>query len=391
MSQTIKGGQATIIVNEEEVIKIYNKNHKDSYDAYIREIEFLKNSNSDFVIKLIGLYETDDEIGFKMEYAKNGSLSFFIESKKEKGEYINYPLLSKYNISFCICKGLKKVHDIGKGHNDIKSDNIVLDVNENGLLIDFGFISDSCIDIPIGSVPYKSPEIFKNSESFLKKSDIYSLGIVFWEILTGEKPFKNLKGNEIKTKVLNNERPEINFTEPIILIYLIKKCWDKNPEIRPSIENLIYNEKGDSNGSFNLGNFYYLGNILEQNYFESFKYFLKSSQENNSDAMFIISLMYLEGKGIEQNFELYKKYLFKSAENGNSNAQLRVGLNYYFGDDYFEQNYFEAFNWIHKSANKGNSFAQNNLGIYYYDINNFYESFKWYSLSAKQNNKNAFY
>jgi len=86
-----------------------------------------------------------------------------------------------------------------------------------------------------GVIPYIAPEIFKGAK-FSKESDIYSMGMIMWELTTGCKPFYNVEHNiNLICKIIDGKRPEITSDIPECFANLMKKCWDSNPLKRPSI------------------------------------------------------------------------------------------------------------------------------------------------------------
>jgi hypothetical protein len=86
-----------------------------------------------------------------------------------------------------------------------------------------------------GVIPYIAPEIFKGS-AFSQESDVYSFGMIMWELTTGCKPFANVEHDiHLIIKIIDGERPEITEDTPEYYAYLMKSCWDPDPEKRPSI------------------------------------------------------------------------------------------------------------------------------------------------------------
>ncbi|EXX58845.1 Ssk22p [Rhizophagus irregularis DAOM 197198w] len=87
-----------------------------------------------------------------------------------------------------------------------------------------------------GVIPYIGPEIFKGS-AFSKEADIYSFGMIIWELTTGCKPFYNVEHDHtLIYKILDGERPRITDDTPECYASLMKSCWDADPKKRPSIK-----------------------------------------------------------------------------------------------------------------------------------------------------------
>jgi len=94
-----------------------------------------------------------------------------------------------------------------------------------------------------GVIPYIAPEIFKGAK-FSKESDIYSMGMIMWELTTGCKPFANVEHDvNLIYEIIDGKRPEITDDTPEWCANLMKKCWDSNPLKRPTIfeiQNVLY-------------------------------------------------------------------------------------------------------------------------------------------------------
>src|SRR5947208_1899100 len=102
-----------------------------------------------------------------------------------------------------------------------------------------------------GVVPYLAPEVL-SGKPYTKKSDIYSLGMIMWEHTTGKKPFHDRPhDHHLMLDILKGERPQITDDTPEFYTELMKRCWDHNPENRPTareIEDCLreyYHEKGE--------------------------------------------------------------------------------------------------------------------------------------------------
>lgn len=138
----------------------------------------------------------DFEIGAQfpfvvMQYAPNGNLRRVIEH----AERPNLQISLKY--FFQILHALNTAHDQGVTHGGIKPENVVLDHAGNALITDFGISSVAAADpnsnasqvyVGVGTIAYMSPEQFRDPNTSSMKSDIYSLGIMFYEMLTGKVP-----------------------------------------------------------------------------------------------------------------------------------------------------------------------------------------------------------
>ena len=96
-----------------------------------------------------------------------------------------------------------------------------------------------------GMTPYVAPEILKSCRSklppFSKETDIYSLGVLFWEISSGYPPFQNHDKDELVFNIINGLREVIIEDTPYDYYDLYTACWKGDPEERPTIE-VVYDE-----------------------------------------------------------------------------------------------------------------------------------------------------
>lgn len=142
------------------------------------------------IIQVIDI-DTDARFPFVvMQYAPNGNLRRLIEVEGRP------PLQVALKYFLQILHALSAAHDEGVTHGGIKPENVVLDSAGNAMLTDFGISQVVELDsskanqvyVGVGTVAYMSPEQFRDPNTASVKSDIYSLGIMFYEMLTGKVP-----------------------------------------------------------------------------------------------------------------------------------------------------------------------------------------------------------
>jgi serine/threonine protein kinase len=140
---------------------------------------------------------------------------------------------------------LQTIHEKDFIHRDFHSGNILVEIIEH---IDQYLIGDLGLSQPAnntlsnneiyGVIPYIAPEIF-NGAAFSKASDIYSMGMIMWELTTGCKPFANIvHDTDLIYKIIDEERPKITDDTPEDFVNLIKKCWNSDPRKRPSAKKI---------------------------------------------------------------------------------------------------------------------------------------------------------
>lgn len=144
-------------------------------------------------------------------------------------------------------EGLRALHRAGWLHNDVKSANVVISPNGHATLIDLGFARPfpsrrTQADVFEGSLAYACPESFLPNVPFSATSDVYSLGIMLFELLTANRPFRDDNPTDLSAAHLVREIPSPRSIVPQIparVVRLIRQMLAKDPLRRPSTQHLI--------------------------------------------------------------------------------------------------------------------------------------------------------
>lgn len=129
-------------------------------------------------------------------------------------------------------------------HRDLKPANLLYDEHGRIKVCDFGlshFMEEGITDRePKGTPLYMAPEVMRKQE-ITEKVDVYSMGIIMWELLTREDPFASHEDYDVFVdSVCNkNERPTIPLWCPESLRKLIVSCWNENPDLRPTFPEIV--------------------------------------------------------------------------------------------------------------------------------------------------------
>src|SRR5438034_9515464 len=158
---------------------------------------------------------------------------------------ISYLFIIISNLLIFVYFRLETINNADFIHRDFHSGNILFDLSNNEgyqwQIGDLGLsqpVNNTSNNEIYGVIPYIETEIFKGS-AFSKKSDIYCMGMIMWELTSGCKPFANVEHDiNLIFKILDGERPEITEDTPECYANLMKSCWNSDPEKRPSITKL---------------------------------------------------------------------------------------------------------------------------------------------------------
>jgi serine/threonine protein kinase len=195
------------------------------YDRFKREEEIGKKLDHPGVMRV---YADADRsrVYMVMEWVEGKLLRrILIEQKK-------LPMDRAIRITLGICEALEYIHSKGVVHRDLKPENIMVDANDRVKLIDFGIagsvgmrrLTFAKLTHAMGTPDYISPEQVKSKRGDAR-SDIYALGVMLYEMLTGEVPFHGPNAFAIMNdRLLNNPIPP----------------RELNPEISPQLQEIIY-------------------------------------------------------------------------------------------------------------------------------------------------------
>lgn len=179
-----------------------------------------------------------------MEYMPKGSLFKVLHNKSEPLDWN-----IRIRIATDIASGLAFLHSKQIWHRDIKSLNVLLDANMGARLTDFGLskvknetksktLATKTSKDAVGTVQWMAPELFRLKPTYTQKSDVYSLGITFWELASRKIPYADSIQAAISGFVQQGEREDIPADCPPKLAHLIQQCWAGNPEERPTAEKV---------------------------------------------------------------------------------------------------------------------------------------------------------
>lgn len=207
-----------------------------------REAEILKHLNNPNIVRLFGIGKFKGLRYYAMEVIDGDTLEAVLLRKGA------FSWDETIELGKQICNALQHAHDNGVVHRDIKLSNLM--VTKQGVLklTDFGIAKDldgtllTGANCAIGTAAYMSPEQCRGESTVTGKSDLYSLGVVLFELLTGKRPFRGNNAVElflhhVQTKP---ERPSrINLEIPKFLDTLILHLLEKNPDDRPPSASVV--------------------------------------------------------------------------------------------------------------------------------------------------------
>ncbi|XP_053215353.1 mitogen-activated protein kinase kinase kinase 20 isoform X1 [Podarcis raffonei] len=206
-----------------------------------KEAEILSVLSHKNIIQFYGAVLEPPNYGIVTEYASAGSLYDYINSNRSEEMDMDHIMTWATDIA----KGMHYLHmeaPVKVIHRDLKSRNVVIAGDGVLKICDFGasrFHSHTTHMSLVGTFPWMAPEVIQ-SLPVSETCDTYSYGVVLWEMLTREVPFKGLEGLQVAWLVVEkNERLTIPSSCPGSFAELMLQCWEADPKKRPSFKQII--------------------------------------------------------------------------------------------------------------------------------------------------------
>uniref|UniRef100_A0A182LTQ6 Mitogen-activated protein kinase kinase kinase 7 n=1 Tax=Anopheles culicifacies TaxID=139723 RepID=A0A182LTQ6_9DIPT len=209
--------------------------------AFTAEVSHLSRVAHPNIIELYGACTESPHVCLVMEYADGGSLHKVLHCRPRPV----YTAAHAMSWARQCAEGVAYLHDMTPRamiHRDLKPPNLLLVNNGTVLKIcDFGTVTDksTLMTNNKGSAAWMAPEVFEGS-TYTEKCDVFSWGIILWEVIAREQPFKHIDSSyAIMWRVHRGCRPPLIEHCPKPIEQLMIQCWDKNPISRPSMKEVV--------------------------------------------------------------------------------------------------------------------------------------------------------
>jgi len=246
-----KGGMGRVYkvmdleINERVALKVIKPEvaeDRSTIERFQNEIKFARKISHKNVCRMYHLSKERDTHYIVMEYVQGETLKSMIRMTRQLS------IWTAVNIAKQVCEGLAEAHRLGVIHRDLKPQNVMIDQEGNTRIMDFGIARSlktkgaTAPGVMIGTPEYMSPEQVEGREAD-QRSDIYALGVILYEMLTGRLPFEGETPLSVALKHKNDiplDPRKINSQIPEALSQAILKCLEKKKEKRyQSAEELL--------------------------------------------------------------------------------------------------------------------------------------------------------
>ncbi|XP_057732669.1 serine/threonine-protein kinase STY46-like isoform X1 [Arachis stenosperma] len=239
-----------IYCSQEVAIKILKPEHvnSDLQREFVQEVYIMRKVRHKNVVQFIGACTKPPRLCIVTEFMSGGSVYDYLH--KRKGSF-KFPTLLKVAID--VAKGMNYLHQHEIIHRDLKAANLLMD--ENGVrcfvqpafcivkVADFGVArvkaQSGVMTAETGTYRWMAPEVIEH-KPYDHKADVFSFGIVLWELLTGKLPYEYLTPLQAAIGVVQKGlRPTIPKNTHPNFVELLERSWQQDPALRPDFAEII--------------------------------------------------------------------------------------------------------------------------------------------------------
>ncbi|KAK4354770.1 hypothetical protein RND71_026964 [Anisodus tanguticus] len=205
---------------------------------FAQEVYILRKVRHKNVVQFIGACTKPPHLCIITEFMSGGSLYDFLHKKKS---FFRLPSLLKVAID--VSKGMNYLHQNKIIHRDLKTANLLMDENQVVKVADFGVarveVQSGVMTAETGTYRWMAPEVIGH-RPYDRKADVFSFGIVLWELLTEKLPYEFLTPLQAAVAVVQKGlRPTIPTNTHPMLVELLERCWQQEPCLRPEFSEIL--------------------------------------------------------------------------------------------------------------------------------------------------------
>lgn len=229
-----------IYCSQEVAIKILKAERLNSelQKEFAQEVYIMRKVRHKNVVQFIGACTRPPNLCIVTEFMCGGSVYDYLH--KQKGAF---KLPSLLKVAVDVSKGMNYLHQNNIIHRDLKAANLLMDENDVVKVADFGVArvkaQTGVMTAETGTYRWMAPEVIEH-KPYDHKADVFSFGIVVWELLTGKLPYEYLTPLQAAIGVVQKGlRPTIpKHTHPK-LAELLERCWQQDSTLRPDFSEII--------------------------------------------------------------------------------------------------------------------------------------------------------
>lgn len=329
-------------------VKVFEVSQSEEDTAeFVRETAIMGRLRNPNVVQFYGACLEENSACLVMEYMEQGSLfDHLAKAELTPGQ--------QKQIAIDIAKGVHYLHHQGIVHRDLKSGNVLLNKEGHAKITDFGLSkiqthSVMSISKKTEAIAWCAPEFLQEGQA-TPKTDMFSFGMVVWEIFTGKKPFADLSNSELTKKILAGEREVLPKDLPEGIAKLIQDCWSADPAQRPDAAQALQRLE-----TYNPADVYYeKAKKLEEarEYKSAQQYYQSAADLGSFKAVANLGMFALKGVGgMPADKARAYDLLLQAAHKGNIRAMRNLAVMLDTGDG-VKQDQARALEWYEKAGDE---------------------------------------
>ncbi|XP_019190421.1 PREDICTED: serine/threonine-protein kinase STY46-like isoform X2 [Ipomoea nil] len=219
-------------------VKVLRSEHlNDSLeDEFAQEVAILRQVQHKNVVRFIGACSKPPLLCIVTEYMPGGSLYDYLHRNHNT---LKLSQLLRFAID--VCKGMEYLHQNNIIHRDLKTANLLMDVDKVVKVADFGVArfqsKGGVMTAETGTYRWMAPEVI-NHQPYDQKADVFSFAIVLWELATAKVPYDTMTPLQAALGVRQGLRPELPTDSHPKLVELMQRSWEAAPSERPSFSDI---------------------------------------------------------------------------------------------------------------------------------------------------------
>ena len=212
---------------------------KEVLDEFLGEVRLMQNLNHENVVFMVGHVASPPDLCILTEFCTNGSIFDLIHRKRMR---LHPSFIAKIGVD--VAKGMHYLHTLDPPviHRDLKSLNVLLTADYTAKVCDFGLskvvAKHRLHTSGVGTPQWSAPEVM-SGPNYDTKADVYSFGVLLWELTHKEVPYTGYDPIQMAVNVIAGMRPKISSRCDPLLAGMIRKCWAADPASRPPFSQVI--------------------------------------------------------------------------------------------------------------------------------------------------------
>ncbi|XP_062163679.1 serine/threonine-protein kinase STY17-like isoform X2 [Alnus glutinosa] len=226
--------------NQDVAIKVLRAEHLNEkmQREFAQEAYIMRNFRHKNVIQFIGACTSPPGLCLVTEYMSGGSMYDFLHKQKS---VLTLPSLIRVAID--VSEGMNYLHQNNIIHRDLKAANLLIDGNGVVKVADFGVArmqaQSGVMTAETGTYRWMAPELIEH-KAYDHKVDVFSFGVLLWELLTRKLPYEHLTPLQAAVGVVQKGlRPTIPADTHPKLVELLERCWQQDPSLRPEFSEIV--------------------------------------------------------------------------------------------------------------------------------------------------------